>query len=310
MPTSKQPSSLQKPEDTMDETNINILDEEAEASPEQEVANAASTEAEYQPGDGMAPFADALDPGLENPEDLAEGEEAQAAPEPIVYRDLSPEQLQAAVEAAIFMQQKPITIHRIRDLVNPSIGEEEYRTAVSNLMASYFDENRGIELVEVANGFQLRTKPENKDIIRRMYQIAPMKLTNAMLEVLAIVAYNQPLTREGVDKIRGVDSSHLLRVLLDKKMLRIAGKSDTVGNPMIYATTKEFLELFGLRDLSALPSLRELEEMLPKNEVGSISEEEALAEEMEVIVSASQPVEFNDIELEDWDPEEIGRAHV
>lgn len=256
-----------------------------------------------------APFAGMEnDPGMETTEEmraeLGEGEEAPAAPEPIVYRDLNSTELQAAVEATLFMHHKPITLAKIRELVNPNIEEEEYRTAISNLMTVFFDETRGVELVEVANGFQFRTKTEHKDIIRRMYQIAPMKLTNAMLEVLAIVAYNQPLTRELVDKIRGVDSSHLVRVLLDKKMLRIAGKSDAVGHPMIYATSKEFLELFGLRDLSALPSLRDLEEMLPKNEVGTISEEEALAAEMVDIVAASKPVEFNDLELEDWEENE------
>lgn len=253
--------------------------------------------------EGEAPFADVEhDPGIENPE-IEAGEEP-AAPEPIVYRDLSPVELQAAVEATFFMHHKPVTVAKLRELINPEIAEDDYRTAVSNLMASYFDESRGIELAEVAGGFQFRTKAEHKDIVRRMYQIAPMKLTNAMLEVLAIVAYNQPLTRELVDKIRGVDSSHLVRVLLDKKMLRIAGKSDDIGRPMIYATSKEFLELFGLRDLSALPSLRELEEMLPANEVGTISEEEALSAEMEGIVTDSKPLEFNDLELEDWEENE------
>ncbi len=213
-------------------------------------------------------------------------------------------ELQASVEATLFMHHKPITIAKIRELVNPNIAEEEYRTAVSNLMASYFEESRGIENRPSNPSRRAPTKAENKDIVRRLYQIAPMKLTNAMLEVLAIVAYNQPLTREVIDKIRGVDSSHLVRVLLDKKMLRIAGKSDGVGHPMIYATSKEFLELFGLRDLSALPSLRDLEEMLPKNEVGTISEEEALAAEMVDIVAASKPVEFNDLELEDWEENE------
>ncbi len=314
MPTNDQPNNPSESE-FLDSANaesesVSILDEEGEAAPEQEssaTANASSSvpisNDSYQAGDGLAPFEGAEhDPGLEDLE-LGEGDEAPEEPEPIVYRALGPEELQAAVEATIFMQQKPITIPRLRELINPGIDEEEYRTAISNLMAVFFDEVRGIELVEVANGFQFRTKSEHKDIIRRMYQIAPVKLTNAMLEVLAIVVYNQPLTREGVDKIRGVDSSHLLRVLLDKKMLRIAGKSDSVGNPMIYATTKEFLELFGLRDLSALPSLRELEEMLPKNEVGSISEEESLASEMEGIVAASKPVEFNDLEIEDWEDE-------
>lgn len=272
--------------------------------------NEASMDASDESPEGSAPFAGfENDPGIEDSsaEDSEEAEMAgeETPPEPIVYRDLGPAELQAAVEATFFMHHRPISISRLRELINPEISEEDYRTAVSNLMASYFDDSRGVELVEVANGFQFRTKPEHKDIVRRMYQIAPMKLTNSMLEVLAIVAYNQPITREVVDKIRGVDSSHLLRVLLDKKMLRIVGKSDEIGRPMIYGTTKEFLELFGLRDLGALPSLRDIEDMLPKNEVGAeISEEEALAKEMEGIVDTSKPIEFNDLEMEDWEANE------
>lgn len=258
--------------------------------------------------ESAAPFAGfESDPGLENPVEAApaEGETAAAPAEPIFYRDLSSAELQSAVETILFLQHKPISINKLRELIHPEIAEDDFRTAVSNIMASYFDESRGIELVEVAGGFQFRTKAENKEFVRRLYQIAPMKLTNAMLEVLAIAAYNQPLTRETIDKIRGVDSSHLVRALLDKKMLRIAGKSDELGRPMIYATTKEFLELFGLRDLSALPSLRELEEMLPANEVGGeVSEEELLAKEMEGIVEESHPLEFNDLELEDLEAHE------
>lgn len=319
MPTSDQPNNppeLEMP--SFDDETGSILDEEAEAAPSEESITITATvitstdaapaaEEEYEAGDGLAPFAGAADPGIDELE-AEEGEETEA-PEPIVYHDYTPEALQSAVEATLFMHQKPVSINRLRELINPEIPEDDYRTAVSNLMAVFFDEARGIELVEVANAFQFRTKTEHKDVMRRLFQITPVKLTNAMLEVLAIVAYNQPLTREGVDKIRGVDSSHLLRQLLDKKMLRIAGKSDTVGNPMIYATTKEFLELFGLRDLSALPTLRELEEMLPKNEVGAtISEEEALASEMEIIVAASKPVEFNDLEVEGWEDDETPKT--
>ena len=210
------------------------------------------------------------------------------------------EMLQGAIEAVLFMNHKPVSLAKLQELINPELEMEEYRTAISNLQSNYMNEERGIEVVEVANGFQFRTKPEHKEVIQRMYQIQPTKLTNAMLEVLAITAYNQPVTREQIDKVRGVDSSHLMRALLDKKMLRIAGKSEEVGKPMLYATTKEFLELFGLRDLNALPSLREIEEMLPKNEVGAeVSEEELLAREMEGIVAEAQPLEFNDLELEE-----------
>lgn len=288
---------------TLDPQN-NQPEPEIETAEELSILDAAQAEDSAEASAaGEAPFAgDQADPGIDDAALAEEGEEAEPQ-EPIVYRDLTPVELQAAVEATFFMHHKPVTIAKLRELINPAIAEDDYRTAVSNLMASYFDESKGVELVEIAGGYQFRTKAEHKDIVRRMYQIAPMKLTNAMLEVLAITAYNQPLTREGIDKIRGVDSSHLVRVLLDKKMLRIAGKSDDIGRPMIYATTREFLELFGLRDLSALPSLRELEEMLPANEVGTISEEEALAAEMDGIATASKPLEFNDLELEDWDDE-------
>ncbi len=208
--------------------------------------------------------------------------------------------LKPALEAILFMNHKPITLMKIQELIDPEINIEDYRTAVSDLMATYFSEDRGIELVEVANGLQLRTKMEYRELIQKMFAITPMKLTSAMLEVLAITAYNQPITREKIDQIRGVDSSHLMRTLLDKKMLRIVGKSEDLGKPLIYGTTKDFLEIFGLRDLNALPSLRDIEEMLPANEVGtrSVSEEEALAEEMAIIVEASKPIEFNDIEIE------------
>ena len=188
----------------------------------------------------------------------------------------------------------------MQELINPELDIEEYRTAISDLMASYFTEDKGIELVEVANGYQFRTKMEHKELIQKLFSIAPVKLTSSMLEVLSITAYNQPITREKVEQIRGVDCSHHFRNLMDKKMIRMAGKSDDPGKPMLYATTKEFLELFGLRDLNSLPSLREIEEMLPANEVGvrEKSEEERVSEEMADIVAASKPLEFNDLELD------------
>jgi segregation and condensation protein B len=287
MPISQQPPQNPETELTEEAANLPSLNE-GESAPASEI-----------------PFASAEhDPGIEDLVDSPEEEAEATMAEPVVYRELTAEELEGAVEATLFMHHKPLSLNRIRELVNPAISEEDYRTAVSNLMGHTFSPNRGIELVEVANGYIFRTKQEHKDIVRRVYQIAPMKLTNAMLEVLAIAAYNQPITREGIDKVRGVDSSHLLRVLLDKKMLRIVGKSDEVGKPMLYGTTREFLEVFGLRDLSALPTLRELEEMLPKNEVGAeISEEELLSQEMEGILEASKPLEFHDLELDSLDEE-------
>ncbi|RZA00880.1 MAG: SMC-Scp complex subunit ScpB, partial [Proteobacteria bacterium] len=194
-------------------------------------AAAATDDSSFSASSTAAPDFGGLDHGIEEP--LTEEENAELAQPAPAFRSLEGADLMAAVEATFFMHHKPINFSKLRELINPRIDEEEYRTAVSNLMAGYADESRGIELVEVASGYQFRTKPQHKDIMRRMYQIAPMKLTNAMLEVLAISAYNQPITRETVDRIRGVDSSHLVRVLLDKKMLRIVGKSDELGRPML-----------------------------------------------------------------------------
>lgn len=213
--------------------------------------------------------------------------------------------LKSQIEAVLFMSHKPISLAKLQEIINPETDLEEFRTAISNLMADHFSEERGIELVEVANGFQFRTKIDQKDIIHRLFAVTPIKLSQAMLEVLSIIAYNQPITREKVEQVRGVDCSHLFRVLLDRKMVRMVGKSEDPGRPMLYGTTKEFLELFGLRDLNALPSLREIEDMLPvANEVGERrSEEELLAEEMAGIVAASHPLEFNDLELEEGENE-------
>lgn len=212
--------------------------------------------------------------------------------------------LKAPIEALLFMSHKPISLARIQELVDPAVDLEEYRTALSDIMSSCFAEDRGIELVEVAGGFQFRTKLDLKDVIHRLYTTNPIKLSQATLEVLSIVAYNQPLTREKIDQVRGVDCSHLVRNLLDKKLLRMVGKSDEPGKPMLYGTTKEFLELFGLKDLSALPTLRDIEDMLPVvNEVGTRSEEEELAGEMAEIVAGSKPLEFNDLELEEFENE-------
>jgi len=211
---------------------------------------------------------------------------------------LTASQLKPSIEAVLFMNHKPVSLARLQEIISTETDLEEYRTAISDLQSSFFDESRGIELVEVANGYQLRTKMEYRDLIQKMFSLAPIKMSQAMLEVLAIVAYNQPITKEKVEQIRGVDCSHILRSLMDKKMLRMAGKSDDLGKPMLYGTTKEFLELFGLRDLNALPSLRDIEDMLPANEVGNDeNEEEALAREMEGIVTESSPLEFNDLEL-------------
>ncbi len=134
--------------------------------------------------------------------------------------------------------------------------------ALEELSAEYQNNpDRGILLTEVANGWQFRTRPENAVVIRQLYQIRPARLSKPSLETLAIVAYRQPVTRVEIDEIRGVDSGGVLKTLLEKNLLRIVGKKEEPGRPMLYGTTQEFLELFQLKSLKDLPTLKEFREL-------------------------------------------------
>ena len=121
----------------------------------------------------------------------------------------------------------------------------------------------------MAGGYQLRTRPEYADYLRRLGHSRPFKFSRPALETLAIIAYRQPVTRSEIEYLRGVDSGSVLKTLLEKRLLRILGKKDVPGKPMIYGTTREFLELFGLPDLSALPTLREFSELVPEQDNGA-----------------------------------------
>lgn len=144
--------------------------------------------------------------------------------------------------------------------------------ALAELSQEYLDNSaRGILLGEVAGGWQFRTRPENAVILRQFYQPKPTKISKPSLETLAIVAYRQPVTRVEIDAIRGVDSGGVLKTLLEKNLVRIVGKKDEPGKPMLYGTTQDFLELFQLKSLQELPTLkefRELEEEFQKKTAG------------------------------------------
>lgn len=207
--------------------------------------------------------------------------------------------LKAALEALLFMHHKPVSLTKLKSLIDEDIEMDEYKAAMQALSEDYSVGDRGIEVVEVANGFQFRTKIEHRELIQRLFQINPIKLSQAALEVLSVVAYKQPCTRDQIDQVRGVDCGQMLRNLMDKKMVKMVGKSDAVGKPMLYGTTREFLEIFGLRTLGDLPSLQDIEDMLPKNEVGAEQEEDAIQERLSDIVENAEEVLFNDLELED-----------
>ncbi len=169
------------------------------------------------------------------------------------------ETLQAIVEALIFVSTTPVTLKELGEATGAS--ETELHTVLEKLKQSYQRGYHGISLELVGGGYQFRTKLEQGPWIKKLHQTKPVKMTRSQMETLAIVAYKQPVTRIDVDAIRGVDSSHLLKMLLDRRMIRILGVKESPGRPLLYGTTQDFLEFFGLSGMHQLPSLESLKEL-------------------------------------------------
>jgi len=167
-------------------------------------------------------------------------------------------QLKHLVEALIFAADKPVTLQRLRQLTRVS-DVKRLEAALSALAEDFAD--RGIALQKVSGGYQFRTNTQFSVWVQQLIAGRPVRLSRAQLETLAIVAYRQPITRPEVDDIRGVDSSATLRLLMDRSLIRILGKKEDVGRPLLYGTTREFLDFFSLGDLRELPTLREYSEL-------------------------------------------------
>lgn len=163
----------------------------------------------------------------------------------------------AKLEGLLFASGQALNPKQMAEILE--ISEEAVAEHIAALSEHYEGEDRGFLLVKVAGGYQLRTKPEMKEWMAKFHQKKPPRLTQAMLEVLAIVAYKQPVTRPEVDRIRGVDSSGALKTLLERGLVEMKGRSDAVGNPVLYATTPKFLEWFQVSSLGDLPPLTEVE---------------------------------------------------
>ena len=170
--------------------------------------------------------------------------------------------LTSIVESLLFVHDQPLSLDRLATLLEEH-ERGDIRLALDDLMEEYASAGRGIVLAQVAGGYQLRSRPENADYIRRLTKSRGVKFSQSALETLSIVAYRQPITRAEVEYLRGVDSGGVLKSLLEKKLLRILGKKDVPGKPLIYGTTREFLELFGLKDIASLPTLKEIQELAP-----------------------------------------------
>lgn len=185
-----------------------------------------------------------------------------AAPAPVSDPALSDVRaLKGILEALLFVTPDPIPVTRFLALLG-AVTKQEVDQALASLSHDYEQEGRGLQLAEVAGGYRIVTKAEFAPWLKRLEKVkAPSKLSRSALESLAIIAYKQPIVRGEVEQIRGVETSGVIRTLLERKLVRIVGRKEEPGRPIMYGTTKVFLEHFGLRDLSQLPPLREFKEL-------------------------------------------------
>jgi segregation and condensation protein B len=168
--------------------------------------------------------------------------------------------LKSILESILFVSEDPMSLDRLCGILE-EYEREEIRSALIELQQDYGSRESGICLAEVAKGYQFRTREEFGEYVRRLIKTRASRFSQSALETVAIVAYRQPITRAEIEYLRGVDSGGVIKTLLEKKLIKILGKKDIPGRPLIYGTTREFLEIFGLKDLSSLPSLREIEEL-------------------------------------------------
>ena len=198
----------------------------------------------------------------------SEAQEPEAAAKDVIAEAMSSQavaidvrELKAILEAILFVSPEPVPVARLMSILG-TVSKAEVVQALDILTHDLDQEGRGIQLVQVAGGYRLVTKQEYGPWLKRMDKArAAQKLSRSALESLAIIAYKQPLVRSEIEEIRGVETSGVLRTLCERKLVRIVGRKDVPGRPIMYGTTKFFLEHFGLQDLTQLPPLREFKEL-------------------------------------------------
>lgn len=259
---------------TRDESSVESA-QDADASSEQIEWEMASTEFEETVGEESVEDIEARqqeeigDAGLEevvaSDEGLSE-EEARLADEELGPAEfIEADRAQSIIEALLFASQRPVSLATIKTIFKGSnIRTRDISRALDQLASEYAGSKRGVTLEEINGGWQLRTKVDNSEYLKRLSKTRPFRLSGPALETLSIVAYKQPLTKHEVDEIRGVESGHLVRALMERGLVCFQGKSEGPGKPMLYGTTRKFLETFGLRNIKELPTLAEIDELLPE----------------------------------------------
>jgi segregation and condensation protein B len=170
------------------------------------------------------------------------------------------EDVKSIIESLLFVADGPQTLQRFVEVLD-GVDKETIQAVLQELQSECDAERRGVRLVEVAGGFQLRTAKNNADWVKKFLGGRPARMGKATLETLAIVAYRQPITRAEIEAIRGVDVDGVIATLLERNLIRAVARKDVPGRPFLYGTTPEFLQLFNLKDLTHLPTLKEMDEI-------------------------------------------------
>jgi segregation and condensation protein B len=197
------------------------------------------------------------------------------------------------IESLLFVADEPLPVDRIKKILI-QVETREIREAMAELTAEYEARGGGFYLDEVAGGYQIRTRPRYTDWIKRLIQPKPLRLSKPALETLVIIAYKQPIIRSDIEHLRGVDCGGVIRALLERKLIRVLGRKEIAGRPLIYATTKRFLEIFDLKNLRDLPTPKEIEELAAATNEG----------DQAVIIDSTQ--EFEDYPETSEDSESLG----
>lgn len=179
-------------------------------------------------------------------------------------------ELKIIIEGLLFVAETPLSVARMVDVIGEAATPARAREALDELAEEYADAGRAFILAQVAGGYQFRTRPELSGYILNLKKKAATRLSRAAMETLAVIAYRQPILRVEIERIRGVDAGGVLRTLMERDLVRVVGRKDLPGRPMLYGTTARFLETFGLPGLEALPSLEEMEALGPDPDVGRL----------------------------------------
>jgi len=206
-----------------------------------------------------------------NPRPVDPNPEGPADAEPAVA-DLS--RAASILESLLLVSEQPLSLEKAAQVLG-GLPKATVLDVIRILQAKYPPDSSGILVEEVAKGIQFRTNPANQEYVRELFDIRPPRFSRAALETLSIIAYKQPATRLEIEQIRGVDCAGSLKTLMERRLVKVVGKKDVIGRPFLFGTTREFLEIFGLANLSDLPSMRDIEDFLAAATGGVVPEHTA-----------------------------------